>query len=314
MTCSFDNHILSCGGLSSISSNQLIRFQSEKVKGSVTWTNLKQLHIPIPLTYQLPLTEAFGAFFTDRWNFLLKSSYTDTAPIYSIIIIDIIQNSQETTATCELLTQGQGSNNNQYVFCVSELETQSESDTIEISQTKKSGTVTWKTEITDDNKNVAKISTAIADIKTKELDFIDSYDMYFSNNKWIFTILSRSSNNDVKGEVGIYKVDISVTKSSETLYSTATCLLYDGINSKEHFRFLCSCDYDSQSKDDLIKIHYPKTDSSTINWLKDINDDYSITLNTRLTIKLADTLEQNSFGGYWTFKVEIERMKAQYYH
>ena len=62
MTCSFDNHILSCGGLSSISSNQLIRFQSEKVKGSVTWTNLKQLHIPIPLTYQLPLTEAFGAF------------------------------------------------------------------------------------------------------------------------------------------------------------------------------------------------------------------------------------------------------------
>jgi hypothetical protein len=49
------------------------------------------------------------------------SSYTNNAPRFSQIIIDIIQNGKETTATCELLTKGQSGNTNKLVFCVSDL-------------------------------------------------------------------------------------------------------------------------------------------------------------------------------------------------
>ena len=88
------------------------------------------------MTYELPLTSAFGAFFTDRWSFILKSSYTNSAPIYSQIIIDITQSGQATTATCELLTQGQSGNsvNPRYIFCVSDLAHQTDGDTIVINK------------------------------------------------------------------------------------------------------------------------------------------------------------------------------------
>lgn len=76
ITCSFNEHVITCDKLSSISSTNLIRFQSVKNTGSVTWTNLKQKHKPIPLIYKMPLTKAYGAFYTDRWNFLLIYRYS----------------------------------------------------------------------------------------------------------------------------------------------------------------------------------------------------------------------------------------------
>lgn len=309
-TCTFDTHILTCDKFSySPSSNDLIEFQSEKVHGSVTWLNLRGKYISIPLTYSLPFTKAFGAFFTDKWSFLITSSYKESAAAHSKIIIDIIQNTQETTATCELLTQGQSSNN-RYIYCISNLVGQTSEDTIEINPTKISGTATWTNDITEENKIVEKVSTSGSN--SKELIFIDAYDMYFSNNKWFFTIISRTTSAIAEADGLLFKVDISVTKSSssELITSTATCLLYDGIGYTSEVKFLCSCDYESQSKDDLIKLHYPKTESSTITWSSGITSDYPIVLNTVLTIKEANTLKKDAQNIYWIFKVEIDRTES----
>ena len=259
ITCTFNEHVLTCDKLSMISSTNLIRFESEKNTGSVTWKNSKQKHIPIPFIYTMPLTKAFGAFYTDRWNFLLMSSYTNNAPRFSQIIIDIIQNGKETTATCELLS-------------------------------------------------VEKISTT--DIKEATLEFNDAYDMYYSKNKWFFTVHSYSSSQ--LSDPGIYKIDISVLKSGEEtpIKSTATCLLYDPTGFNSYLRFLCSCDYNNQNKDDLIKIYYQGKENTTgkIKWSKGVSEGgHPIVLNVKLAIVKADSLTTDGFATNWKFKVEFEK-------
>ena len=121
--CSFKSHILNCDKLSDSSqtSTYLIQFQSEKKRGSVTWNNVKQKIIPIPLNYQLELNNAYKAYFTDRWNFIIYAKYKGDAPNHSKIVVDIKQNTQETTASCELLRQGYNGLN-YYIFCISDLQ------------------------------------------------------------------------------------------------------------------------------------------------------------------------------------------------
>ena len=304
-TCSFNNHVLNCTKLSSASSSTyLIRFQSEKNKGSVTWNNLKQKYIPIPLNYKLSLTRANNALFTDKWNFLILATYKGDAPNYSKIVIDITQNNVETTASCELLKQG-SNGLSYYIFCFSELEEQTINDIITISSTKKQGSVTWTNEINESNNRVEKIVTSSSNIKSIELDFIDAYDLNFANGKWFFTIMSRSLNTNINGVLGVYKVDIFVKTTSSEFNSVALCLLYDGIETNTHIRFLCYCYYANQNKEDLIKILYPKTSSSTVTWLHGIEDMVQISLITKLTIKKADTLTKNA-DTYWTFNIETE--------
>ena len=253
MTCTLNEHVLTCEEYSMGDPKQLIKFQSVKIKGSVTWKNSKQKYISIPFIYTLPLTKAFGAFYTDRWNFLLMSSYRNSALRFAQIIIDIVQNGKETTATCELLTKGQDSDTDKLIFCVSNLplNEQSETDTIIINPTKKLSTVTWSEDIIN-KRTVEKISTT-TDIKEATIEFNDAYDMYYSKNKWFFTVHAYSS-TQLK-DPGIYKIDISILKSGEetAVKSTATCLLYDPTGFNQYLRFLCPCDYENQNKDDFLK-------------------------------------------------------------
>ena len=305
-TCTFENHILTCNKLSiSISSTDLVRFQSQKYKGSVTWNNLKQKYISIPLKYQLQLKNAYNAFFTDKWNFIISVVYKGNAPKLSKVVIDIKQNSIETTASCELTRQG-SSSLNYYIICVSELEEQSINDIITISSTKKDGSVTWTNEINESNNKVEKVSLEDSNFKSILLDFRDAYGMYYSNNKWFFSIYAyNSSNYAYDSNLGMYKVDISVIRSSTEFKAIAFCLLYDGISTPINRRLLCSCEYEDQRKDDLIKISYTKSSSSTITWKGGITADFPIVLNTILTIKKADILQKN-VDGYWIFDIETE--------
>ena len=300
-TCSFRNHILNCNKLSSTSSSNtyLIRFQSEKIKGSITWKNIRDKHISIPLNYQLELIKANNGFFTDRWNFLIYATYKGDAPKSSLIVIDIIQDSKETTASCELLRQG-SNNLKWYIFCISNLENQSISDIIIINSSQKSGSVTWTNTIGESNNKVEKFSNS----KSKSLDFCDAYDMYYANNKWFFTVITNTFNAGTDN-IGIYKIDITVKQSSSEIKSTASCLIIDGIDNAAKIKLLCSCDYSDQSKDDLIKISYEKTESSTVTWLSGITSDYSITLKTVLTIKKGDNLDTKE-DHHWIFDIEIE--------
>ena len=299
-TCSFQNHIIICDKIASLGSTYLIIFESEKDRGSVTWKNLQLKYIKIPLNYQLTFTKANISFFTDKWNFIITARHIGYAPRNSKIVIDIIQNSKETTATCEILKTING-NENFYTLCTSDLEQQSINDVIRINPTKKVGTVTWNTGLTESNNLVEKISL-VDNILSMESAFYDAYDLYYSNNKWFFTISCRPgiSGNNYKNILGLYKVDITVIKTSGQLNAIANCLIYEGIT--RDARLLCSCEYDNQSKDDLIKVSYTKTASSTVTWTQGIKKDFTMTLKTVLAIEKAYNLTVNT---YWCFNIDI---------
>ena len=304
--CTKNNHILNCDKISgSTGQTYLMKFQSEKVRGSVTWTNLKQKYISIPLNYKLTFSKAYNGFFTDRWNFLIDARHTGYAPRNSKVVIDILQNTKETTASCEILKIING-NENFYLFCVSDSEAQSINDIIIISSTKKQGSVTWNTEITESNNIVEKISLENDSEYIIPLNFIDADNMYFSNNRWIFTIKSRfETANNVKDKVGLYKVDISITKATSKSQGIALCLLYEGEESHANARFLCYSDYANQQREDLLKITKEFTDDTTVSWLKGMKDtEVSITLNSIMTIDKAYNLTKTN-NNYWYFNIDV---------
>ena len=303
-TCTINYRVLNCDKISGyVSKTNLLKLQSEKKRGSVTWNNLKQKYISIPLNYKLTFTKAYNGFFTDRWNFLINAEHIGYAPRNSIIVIDILQNTKETTASCEIL-KIINSNENFYLFCVSDSEAQSINDVITITSTKKKGTVTWNTEITESNNKVEKISLE-DDSKYISLNFIDADNMYFSNNRWIFTIKSRyETANNVKDKLGLYKVDISIIKATSESQGIALCLIYEGEETHINARFLCYSDYANQKKEDLIKISKEYTDSSTVTWAKGIKSDFTITLNAIMTIDKAYNLTKTN-NNYWYFNIDV---------
>ena len=304
LICSFQSNILSCQ--SSVST--LISLQSEKVYGSVTWKNLRQKYTSIPLNFNLKFIKANNAFFTDKWHFIVFVSDGGNAPSQSKIVIDIAQGSTgtetptPTTASCELIKNN--------AICVSDLQVQTSNDIIKINPTKNAGSITWVSWTSDSNNEVIKPNLEDTNIfKTANLQFRDAYDMYYSaNNNWVFKIHASSSINDIKSLIGMYKVEISVTKSSGNLNRAyAICLLYDGIDtSRFKIRLQCACEYETQEKTDLIKISYSKTDISTVTWTEGITADFPITLNAELTIKKAYNLQKQGTNNNWIFDIDVE--------
>ena len=294
--CSFQNHILTCNEKASFGadSETLITFQSVRTKGSVTWTNLKEKIIYIPLNITLTYTRIIGGMFTNQWSFIITATYSDSeyCPSNSRVLIDILHNDEETTALCRRVKDN-------YFYCVSNYETQSSTDVIKIISTKKYGSVTWSSSFAD----VSIVEGTFMQSET-EMNFVDANNLNFANGRWGFNIIARSTNPDRTKK---YKVDIIVkTSSGTTKKSTANCLIYILTNNPET---MLSCVYadSNQNKDDLITIAYPKHDSSSlsIKWTTGITGNYPITLNTELIYanKIDNYRKQNS---YWNFDVHLE--------
>ena len=294
--CSFNEHILSCTKSGETGSSNLIEFQGYREKGSVTWKNVKQKHIPIPLNHEFIFKQVSGSFFTDKWNFFLTVTNTNSSPQYSKVIIDIKHNNVETTALCETLKQG-SYKQDEIIYCTSNYDTQASTDKITLIQEKKLGSITWNSGLTDSNNIV---TTSTLDEKSANVKFIDAYDLYFANNKWYFT-LSTSANE--KYYIGRYRVDIAVSGKSP---STATCFLKEGMYDARNILFLCKCDYANQSKDDLIYISKTKTEASSISFSSGLDSDYQIILKTELTIKKAHSVYRVGINN-WFCKINIAR-------
>ena len=301
--CSFQAHVLFCaGGSDSSSSNTLQRLQTQKQGesiGSVTWKNMKQLHIDIPLNYTFTsFNNAYGGFFTDKWHFMINAKYKDTCPINSKVIIDILQNDKETTASCTLLQQN--SNTNGKLHCISDYPTQNKNDKIKICPTKKYGSIIWNGGITNDNNSVEE-STPISSETDTQINIVnnefEAIDMYFSNNQWFFNIIARSRTSL---EENIYNVDISVNGAE----NTAHCFLYHSTENA-NLRFICKCTHNNQKKDDLITLVYKEPDNTpSIKWLNTFNQNYPITLNTSLQFKKVDNFKKEK--DYWTFDITLK--------
>ena len=165
---------------------------------------------------------------------------------YSKAYIDILHNNVETTATCEILGNFAKSPTN--IWCVSDYEIQTKNDEIKINSKKKYGSIEWSPSIKDSETTINEES----DYSEISLQFVDAFDLYYDNNKWVFTILAKNNLNINPGK--LYLVDIHYTTPKEDKVSIAQCLLKEGMNSTSKILFICSCTYKNQGENDLIQI------------------------------------------------------------
>ncbi|MBO6244248.1 MAG: hypothetical protein J6O41_06790 [Clostridia bacterium] len=84
---------------------------------------------------------------------MVKYTNTGVSPKNSLVIIDIIQNSKETTASCQLLYQGSNSQEEE-MYCVSDYPNQLSNDVVKINTNKKYGSISWTQDITGENNNI----------------------------------------------------------------------------------------------------------------------------------------------------------------
>ena len=293
--CIYNKKILSCTRTAYAQyDTDLIKLSGVKNKGTVDWENLNLKELKIPLNTTMTYSKSYGLFFANKWNFMIDAKTIGGIPYYSKAYIDILHNSVETTATCEIL-----GNYAQYmtnISCVSDYEIQSENDEIKINPKKKYGSIEWSTTIKDSETTINEIS----DYSEISLQFIDAYDLYYDNNKWVFTIHAKSNKNVNPGKK--YLADIYYTTPKKEQESYATCLLKEGMKSSSKIFFICVCEYKNQGENDLIQLKYPKTESSTITWTTGISENYKITLKTSLTLVKAYNL---TFSKVWSFNIDV---------
>ena len=84
-------------------------------------------------------SKSYRLFFANKWNFMIDAKTIGPIPNYSKAYIDIVYNSIETTATCEIL--GDFANYITNISCVSDYETQPENDIIKINSKRKYGSI-----------------------------------------------------------------------------------------------------------------------------------------------------------------------------
>lgn len=154
-----------------VTSEYLIKFSSIKIKGTTTWTNLQDRLVTIPKNHTLTFERAYNLFFLDKWYFIVKVEKINDLTSYSTVIIDIIQNSQETTATCEYVK------NDDEITCYSDYDIQSSHYNLKLNPNLKYGSISLKNNIEGNNIVGAYRSNRI------DINFRDAYDMYFSSQK-----------------------------------------------------------------------------------------------------------------------------------
>lgn len=307
--CTYNNHILHCE-LYSYGSVYIYKLYSISTKGSITWTNLKEQYIDIPHNRTLTFKSAHDLFFTDKWNFLvnfteIRKGNENYRLAFTVFIIDIIHNSKEVTAKCEIIKTF-FANSDEVMHCISEYESQSENDEIKLRNSRKYGSITWEKEIKYTNISKAEEEGLI------NLDFDDAYDMYYSfeERKWIFEI---NCSSGIEQYGGIYKVDIYVTKSNGTNYNEiAKCLLLnrkyiEGIYIYSVNKLICIADYENQEETDLIKMNPNKSHFSTITWSQGLTTYHPIILKTSLFfVKFYDVQRSTVNQARWTFKLDVK--------
>ena len=245
----------------------------------------------------MTFNKAYGKLFTNKWTFVLNAVKKTACPQESKLIIDIIHNEVETTASCVIIY-------NSNMICVSDYETQTSEDIIKLSSNKKYGSVEWQSGL-ETATNIESYTFATEEL-TLNLQY--AINLNFANNRWAFEIAANTDYNsgDKRLDMNLkYKVDVLVKKSSgEELKKSATCLPYiRGDNPSQ--RLICGCGYENQNKDDLIQIAYQKHDETSLNikW-SSLTNNYLIALNTELIFD--EVTNYKKIENYWNFDVKLK--------
>ena len=290
--CTYNDHVLLC--TNKLGSSQYFLFLNKGPLGSITWSNLKEREIQIPLNATLTFNKAYGKLFTNKWTFVLNADKKTACPQESKLIIDIIHNEEETTASCFIIYSN--------MICVSDYETQTSEDIIKLSPNQKYGSVEWESGLVTET-NIESYTFASEEL---ELDLRYAINLNFANNRWAFEIAASYNSGNKQLDMNLkYKVDVLVKKSSgEELKKSATCLPYiRGDNPSQ--RLICGCGYENQNKDDLIQIAYQKHDETSLNikW-SSLTKNYLIALNTELIFD--EVTNYRKIDRYWNFDVKLK--------
>ena len=290
--CTYNDHVLLC--TNKLGPSQYFLFLNKGPLGSITWSNLKEREIQIPLNATLTFNKAYGKLFTNKWTFVLNADKKTACPQESKLIIDIIHNEEETTASCFIIYSN--------MICVSDYETQTSEDIIKLSPNQKYGSVEWESGLVTET-NIESYTFASEEL---ELDLRYAINLNFANNRWAFEIAASYSSGNKQLDMNLkYKVDVLVKKSSgEELKKSATCLPYiRGDNPSQ--RLICGCGYENQNKDDLIQIAYQKHDETSLNikW-SSLTKNYLIALNTELIFD--EVTNYRKIDRYWNFDVKLK--------
>ena len=124
---------------------------------------------------------------------MIVGTYKNSCPLEAKVIVDIIHNNVETTATCTLNEKNSGTGGSMH--CISDYETQTADDKIKINTVKKYGSITWEKPPTTENNEVRVYESVVEETQIDIIhkEHFEAKDMYFNNGKWFFSIKAGSN-------------------------------------------------------------------------------------------------------------------------
>ena len=295
-TCFYNNKILSCTRDSPVQNpRESLNIVKDKTSGTITWENIEESKIDIPLSVNTNLIRAYGLFYTGIWSFYVDVEYIGVIPNNSYFYIDILQNDEEKKAICEISesqTQAEVAGTSTTMSCHLEDNDQSILDDIRINRNKKYGSIYWNEEIEDDIIEEESADPILFHI-------LDAYDLEFVNNRWSFKIVGKADREIYQGE--IFTLEVKYILLEGEYDTTAKCWVQDRSNTDKIY-FLCNVEKEEQTNKGLIQLSYFQTETSKIIWNGGIDDNYPIIMKTSLILLKAYDM---NLDRTWKFRMDV---------
>ena len=237
----------------------------------LVWTNLNE-DIELFVSLDIKFINIYGGFHKDKWKFNIKYEF-NTNDIFNVnnnyALLDILVNNEANIAKCEIIEK--------FLLCESQHDSQKADDKIEISSTKKSGTITISSGLTDDNKTLKPISITI------ENPDITDYD--YSDGLIKFNIEGNLNEESEIAENTITQLIIIIIKKDESQEEkSAICLTNEVDGDNSLIKLSCELTGEINEKEDNI---YIKVDS-------DGKSDYVTFSSIKENIKVNSTKKDNN--------------------
>ena len=146
-------------------------------KSTITWTDLTNIY-EIPISKKLKYTRLYDLTYLEKkWHFKILLN-ENALPENALIKVDILftLDEKENSATCY--------HSNSILNCMVDATSQSGANLVQLSTTKKYGSIDWEN---------PKISDRIEFVAI--LTYKDSYNLNFTNNRWNFTLKADTYGN-----------------------------------------------------------------------------------------------------------------------
>ena len=243
---------------------------------TISWNNLTQVY-EIPIKKELKYVSSYDLKYTSTniWQFKIKIE-ENVLPDNSLITINIKLNNQYSISKCYHM--------NTILNCRTENIKEEDTSNIKISYERNDASITWENIINDD------IPITI----TASILYENSYDLTFTNNKWIFILKASSVGEKINNK---FPISIKI-KIGEDKDGIAYC--YPIENKLDLYN--CESIYEEQNENDLIIINGQK-----------INNEVSVIWSTNFELKkitlLASLHYINAYDlmyidDKWNFKIK----------